>query len=230
MLIFLIFSIDCSQNIIKNPSFEELDSNKNLKDWYNPNNVEISSPVSHSGKNSLHFKSAPDRYISAYQIINFEKGFQYEICAYIKCLNNLVQRRLGFLIRSHNLTVGFSERYSYRSYYGFDDWKRICFKTDVIKKPGINSDPYLLIIYIYPSVENSEAYIDDISIERSSFIIGLNNERDEVYDNANVVYRIYVNKEVYNLNDFELKTRIKDKDIIIFEKISKVLLFLLLIQ
>ena len=126
------------------------------------------------------------------------------------------------MIRSHNLTVGFSERYSSRSYYGFDDWKRICFKTDVIKKPGINSDPYLLFIYIFPSVENSEAYIDDISIERSSFIIGLNNERDEVYDNVNVVYRIYANKELYNLSDFELKTRIKDEDITIFEKNIKI--------
>ena len=58
----------------------------------------------------------------------------------------------------------------------------------------------MLFIYIFPSVENSESYIDDISIERSSFIIGLNNERDEVYDNVNVVYRIYANKELYNLS------------------------------
>ena len=80
----------------------------------------------------------------------------------------------------------------------------------------------MLFIYIFPSVENSESYIDDISIERSSFIIGLNNERDEVYDNVNVVYRIYANKELYNLSDFELKTRIKDEDITIFEKNIKI--------
>ena len=47
MLILFLISVVCSQNIIKNPSFEEVDSNNKLLDWYNPNNVEI-SPVSHS--------------------------------------------------------------------------------------------------------------------------------------------------------------------------------------
>ena len=138
MMIFLIFSIDCSQNIIKNPSFEELDSNKNLKDWSNPNNVEISSSVSHSGKNSLHFKSAPDRYISVSQIVQVEKGYQYELCAYVKFLDNIQKQRLGFKIQSHNKTPGFYDSYPSRSYYGVTDWKKICFKIGTIKKLGIN--------------------------------------------------------------------------------------------
>ena len=102
-MIFLFFSIGCHQNIIKNPSFEELDSNNNLKDWYNLRNVEISS-VSHSGKNSLHFKSAPDKYISVAQLIQLEKGFQYEFCAYVKFLDNIKKQRFGFFIYSHNKT------------------------------------------------------------------------------------------------------------------------------
>ena len=212
MIFLVLFSLIYCQNIIKNPSFEELDSNNKLLNWYNPENVEISSVIRHSGKNSLHFKSAPDRYISVAQMVNLEKGFQYEVCAYVKFLNNITIRRLGFSILSHNKTTGFYERYSSRSYYRLTDWQKICFKTGVIKKPAVNSDPYWFSIYIYPSVENSEGFIDDVSIERSNFIIGINNDRDEVYDNVNVVYRIYANKETYNLSDFELITRIRDEN------------------
>ena len=82
MLILFLISVVCSQNIIKNPSFEEVDSNNKLLDWYNPNNVEI-SPVSHFGKNSLHFKYVPDRYISIAQRVNVEKGYIYDI--YVLC-------------------------------------------------------------------------------------------------------------------------------------------------
>ena len=66
-------------------------------------------------------------------------------------------------------------------------------------------------------------------MERSDFIIGLNNDRDEVYDDVNVVYRIYVNQETYNLSDFELKTIIKDERHLL-KKQLKFLLFLLLIR
>ena len=107
MLIFLFFSffsLTYCQNILKNPSFEEVDSNNKLLDWYNPDNVEI-SPVSHSGKNSLHFKSVPDRYISVAQIVNVEKGFQYEVCAYVKFLHAMVKRTFGFILHSSNRTL-----------------------------------------------------------------------------------------------------------------------------
>ena len=133
MLIFFIFSIVCSQNIIiKNPSFEELDSNNKLLNWYNPENVEISSVISHSGKNSLHFKSALDRFITVAQAVNVEKVFQYEICAYVKFLNTIVKRTFGFILHSSNHTPGIYENYNSRSYYGFTEWKKICFKTGVI--------------------------------------------------------------------------------------------------
>ena len=59
-------------------------------------------------------------------------------------------------------------------------------------------------------------------MERSDFMIGLNNDRDEVYDDVNVVYRIYVNQETYNLSDFELKTIIKVDSGIFIEKTIKI--------
>ena len=209
MLILFLISVVCSQNIIKNPSFEEVNSNNRLLYWYNPDNVEI-SPVSHSGKNSLHFKSAPDRYIAISQSVKVEKGYVYEICAYFKFVTDVTRRTFGFLLHSYNYTPGIYEGYPSRSYYRVTEWTKICFKTGVIKKLAINSDSYDFVIYIYPSAENSEGYIDDMSIERSNFIIGINNDRDEVYDYVNIVYRIYENSEIYNFNDFELITRIKD--------------------
>ena len=192
--------------------------------WYNPDNVEI-SPVSHSGNNSLHFKSVPDRFIYVSQQVNFEKGFIYEIYAYVKFLDNITRRTLRFKINSHNDTAGFKESYSSRSYYRITEWKKICYKTGAIKKLANNSDPYLFSIYIYPSANMIEGYIDDISIERSNFIIGINNDLDEVYDNVNIVYRIYGDKETYNLNDFEIITRIKDDDSIYTEKKVKITSF-----
>ena len=182
---------------------------------YNPEDIEISN-VSHSGNYSLHFKSAPDRFISVAQIVNFEKGFQYEVCAYVKFLNNVTIRISGFIIQSYNKTSGFYEKYNSRSYSRLIDWQKICFKTGVIKKYTANSEPYWFGIYIYRSTENTEGFIDDVPIERSNFIIRINNDRDEVYDNVNVVYRIYANKETYNLSDFELITRIRDENNITF--------------
>ena len=82
--------------------------------------------------------------ISVSQRVQVEKGFQYELCAYVKFLNNITQRRLGFTIQSYNKTPGFHESYSSRSYYGVTDWKKICFKVGSIKKSGINSEPYWL--------------------------------------------------------------------------------------
>ena len=95
----------------------------------------------------------------------------------------------------------------------------------LFKKLAINSEPYIFSIYIYPSAENSEGYIDDISIERINFIIGINNDRDEVYDNVNIVYRIYGDEETYNINDFELITIIKDENTIFTKKIVKITSF-----
>ena len=224
MLILFLISIVCSQNIIKNPSFEEVNSNNKLLYWYNPDNVEI-SPDSHSGKNSLHFKSVPNKYISITQRVNVEKGYIYEICAYVKFLTDVSRRTFVFLLQSLNKTAGFYERYPSRSYYRVTEWTKICYKTGVIKKLATNSGSYSFSIYIYPSAENSEGYIDDISIERTNFIIGINNDRDEVYDNVNIVYRIYGDEETYNINDFELKTIIKDENTLFSKKIVKITSF-----
>ena len=79
MLIFFLISIVFSQNIIKNPSFEEVDSNNKLLDWYNPDNVEIST-VSHSEKNL---------YILNLYLINIyllPRGLMLKKALYMKCV------------------------------------------------------------------------------------------------------------------------------------------------
>ena len=104
----------------------------------------------------------PDRSIYVSQQVNFEKGFIYEICAYVKFLDNITRRTLGFIINSHNDTAGFKESYSSRSYYRITECKKICYKTGAIKKLANISDPYWFSIYIYPSANMIEGYIDDI--------------------------------------------------------------------
>ena len=203
MIIILLFSLVYSQNLIKNPSFEEIDSNNNVLNWKMYEEVEIST-VSHSGRNSLAFKPA-NRTIAAHQTVKLDKGFQYKICAYIKFIHDKEIRALSFRIQSNNDTHGFYESYEATGFFGFTDWIKRCIITGAIKKPAFNSEPYLFVIRGYKNKENS-GYIDDISMERINFRIGINNDRDEVYDKVNVVYQINGDKEDYNLTDFELTT------------------------
>ena len=208
MLIFLLFSIVCGQNIILNPSFEEVNSDNKPLHWNLRDDVEISSD-SHSGNKSLKFKIT-NKTTSISQAIKIEKGFQYEICVHFKFINNIKQRLLGFRIQNLNHTPGFYEYYDTRSFSTFKEWKKVCVITAAIKKPVSDSDPYYFVIYSYSAKQNAEGYVDDISMKRINFFIGINNDRDEVYDKINVVYQINGNKENYNISDFELKTRIKD--------------------
>ena len=54
MIFLVLFSLIYCQNIIKNPSFEEVENNKVLN-WNLYKEVEISS-YSYSGKNSLYWR------------------------------------------------------------------------------------------------------------------------------------------------------------------------------
>ena len=85
MICFFLFSIIYCQNIIKNPSFEEVENNQ-AKNWILDKGSQIISSDSHSGKNSLYWKQT-DHGISNYQIIQLEKGVQYEICVHYKSKN-----------------------------------------------------------------------------------------------------------------------------------------------
>ncbi len=62
-------------------------------------------------------------------------------------------------------------------------------------------------------------FIDDISINRINDLlkIVINNDRDEIYDNVNIVYKIDTTRGNYSLTDWILITRIKDNDQIIYE-------------
>ena len=123
MLTFLLFSIISCQNILKNPSFEEVDSNNKILYWSIDKEVEISSEC-YSGKKCLHWKMA-NRQINNYQMIQVDKGFQYEVYVHIKIVN-LPRFGVGFCIESVTHTFGFYEYYRSRGFYGDFDWKKIC--------------------------------------------------------------------------------------------------------
>ena len=84
MTLIAPFSIIYCQNILKNPSFEEVENNKVLN-WILGEGIELSSD-SHSGKNSLYWKPTNHSFFG-YQMIQLEKGFQYEMCAHVKVKN-----------------------------------------------------------------------------------------------------------------------------------------------
>ena len=121
MLIFFLFSIVYCENIIKNPSFEEFDSNNKLLYWYLDEEADISSN-SHSGKKSLHWKPK-NKLIYSYQIIQLEDGFLYEICAYINVIN-APGHGLIFGIATVNRTREVYQRAYSRGYFGDIDWKK----------------------------------------------------------------------------------------------------------
>ena len=84
MIFLILFSLIYCQNIIRNPSFEEVENNKVLN-WSLGRGVEISSDC-FSGKNSLHW-SPTNHSVFNYQMIPIEKGFQYEMCGHFKVNN-----------------------------------------------------------------------------------------------------------------------------------------------
>ena len=139
ILFTLIIIINCNRNIIKNPSFEEFDSDKKLKYWIlNP-----TSDISHeyySGNNSLHWKESNKKIINT-QTIELERGFKYEICVNFK-LKNVTGKGFRFYIENKNHTQLYEHYYS--SYYnGTNDWNKVCLVSGIIKKPSGDLDRYL---------------------------------------------------------------------------------------
>jgi len=220
ILFFIIFIINCKDNIIKNPSFEEFDSKNKLTYWRINNKTEISSD-SYSGKNSLYWKQTNKR-IKNYQLIELEKNYQYEICIHFK-LKNILGNGFSFYIDNNNYTSGVNERYYSELYNGTNDWKKECYTSGKIKKPNQDSEKYVFGAFTYEENKtNGEVFIDDISIYRiDDFLkIIISNNRDEVYDTINMVYQIDTDKGNYSLSDWNLTTRIKDDNLIIYETIN----------
>ena len=222
MLIFAFFSIIYCQNIIKNPSFEEVENNQ-VKNWILDKGVQLISLDSPLGKKALYWRQINNSvYIS--QTIKLEKGFQYEMCAHFKVKNipNITKDGFQFMLQSVNRTHGIREYFNSRSYYGNLDWKKACHLTSIIQKAN-NNEKYTFYLYsVGKNNSNGEIYVDNVSVRRINFRIGINNDRDEIYDNINVVYRINGNKEKYNLSDFELTTRIKDDNNIYYDKKTEI--------
>ena len=220
MIFFFLFSIIYSQNIIKNPSFEEVENNQ-IKNWKLGEGVELIS--SELGRKALHWKMANHTFFS-YQMVPLEKGFQYEMCVHFKIKNikNITKDGFMFLIESVNKTDGVHEYFFSRQYYGDINWKKACHLTGIIKRPNNNLDSYYFGLYSVAHKDpTGEIFVDDVSVRRINFRIGINNDRDEVYDNVNIVYQINGYKDNYNLSDFELTTRIKDNTKIYYnEKIE----------
>ena len=223
MLIFCFFSLICCQNIIRNPSFEVIDSYNKIVNWTVPEGSDLSSD-SISGKNSLHWKTM-NKTLSCYQLVKIDKGFQYELCIHFKIINTTIAKKRGihFGLASTNKTKGIYEKTYSRRFFGSINWRKACHITPIFNKPNNDLDNYYFSVFSYAQPEpEGEIFIDEISVRRINFRITINNDRDEIYDIVNVVYQINGDKENYNLSDFELTTIIKDsKKIFYNEKIKK---------
>ena len=223
MLFLFLFSLVYCQNIIKNPSFEQVDSNNKLLNWIVHEKASLSSDC-HSGNKSLHWKQT-NQTVFNYQIINVEKNYIYEVCAYIKFINaGGAGSGFQMYIRSNDRTPGIYEIFESKVLSGNFNWDQTCFTTWIIKKSN-NVSIYLLGIFSLAKNgsddSDREIFIDDISVKKINFRIAINNDRDEVYDTINIVYQI-IGKEDYNLTDFELITKIKDNKTTFYDKNIKI--------
>ena len=135
------------------------------------------------------------------------------MCVHFKLKNvkNITGEGFQFCIESVNKTNGTKEYFYSRRYFGNYDWKKVCHNTGIIQRHNNDSDRYYFGFYSLAQKHSfGDIYVDDISLRRINFRIGINNDRDEVYDKVNVVYQINGYKGNYNLTDFELTTNIKD--------------------
>ena len=208
-IIYFLFPIILCENLIQNPSFEEMEGDK-LKYWKAVKGSDISSN-SHSGKNSPHWKPQNKSMITLQDIYGLEKDFQYEICVYYK-LKNILKFQMVFA--NNNKSEGYKEYYYSKILNGTNnDWKLFCYRTGNLQRSSGKYDIFYLGIYTHAQIDDTaEAFIDDVFAYRVNDIIrvGINNDRDEVYDIINVICEIKNKKGKYSLNDWELYIRIKD--------------------
>ena len=224
LLIFCFSLIICEENLIKNPSFEEVDSDNKIKYWNVVKGSDISSD-SHSGKYSLHWKPENKSMVN-FQYINIEKNYIYDVCIHFK-LNNITA--LQMYVISLNRTTDYREFYYSHSYKGTNDWKKECYTIGPIRKSSHNNtNVFFLGIYTHAQIDETgtaEAFIDDVSIYRVKDIVEvrLTNDRDEVYDVVNALVRIHPDKGNNSLNNWDFTIEIKDNDTIIYENKEKLL-------
>ena len=224
MLILFLFSIIfCDENLIKNPSFEEFDSQSHLTYWNVPKESEISSD-SHSGEYSLHWKPL-NKTMASYQYINLEKNYQYKICMHLK-LKNIKSFQMYFT--SQNNTKDYRERKDSNSYKETNGWEIICYTIGPIKRSSSESNKFIVGFYTHAQIDETgtaEAFVDDVSVYRIKDIlkIGINNDRDEVYDIVNVICQIKPNKGNNTLNDWDFILKIKDNNNIYYNKNEKLI-------
>ena len=157
------------------------------------------------------------------QLINVEKNYQYEVCIHFK-LNNI--KALQMFVGNRNKTKDYEEYYYSKPFRGTNDWKKVCYTVGPLKKSSGYSDYFSLGIYTQAQIDETgtaEAFIDDISVYRIKDIIkiGINNDRDEVYDIVNVICQIKGNKGNNTLNDWDLIISIKDNNETIYKKYIK---------
>ena len=212
MLILFLFSIIfCDENLIKNPSFEEFDSDKKLKYWNLAKEIEVTSSDFHSGKYSLHWKPL-NKTISASQLLYLEKNYQYRLCMLLK-LKNVKAFQMYFT--SLNNTIDYRERKDSNGYHETNGWEVNCYNIGPIKRSSSDTHKFIFGFYSHPQVDETgtaEIFVDDVSVYQIKDIlkIGVNNDRDEVYDVVNVIIQIKPNKGNNTLNDWDFILRIKD--------------------
>ena len=164
MLILLLFSlIFCEENIIKNPSFEEIDSRtRELKYWNIVEGASISHNC-HSGRNCLHWKPL-DRVLINWQYINVEKNYVYDVCTHYK-ITNIAALQM-FVVNEYS-SDDYEEVYYSDLAVGTNDWKEGCYTIGPIQRSSSDINKFFLAIYTNAQIDETgtaEAFIDDISI------------------------------------------------------------------
>ena len=201
---FLIFSIVYSkkENLVRNPSFEFVNNKNYPLEWNIVAEGGISSD-SFSGKNSFHWKVTNTKLILSQFIDYFEKGFRYKVCAAFKLIN---VKSFKIYIQNRNYTY---ETTSSNEYSGTNNWEKKCFMTHHLT---LKTGKYSLGFVTFAQEGQGEIFLDDISIYRIDefLLLGINNDRDEVFDTINIVYQINTTRGNYSLSDWELTIKIKD--------------------
>ena len=203
-VIHFLFSLVFCQNFVKNPSFEETEDNK-LKEWKDYTNGVLSTD-SHSGRYSLNWKPQNKSVIVLKYIDGVENDFQYEVCVYYK-LKNIRGFQLAFA--NNNESADYKEVYYSSILTGTnDDWKLFCYRTKNLKRSSGQYDKFFVELFTQRQIDptnTAETFIDDVSVYRVTDIIrvGINNDRDEVYDKINVICEIKSKKGKYSLNDWD---------------------------
>jgi len=143
------------ENVLDNPSFEELDANDDVVSWNNTIGSSLSTAVFHTGASAMQVNTPMNRVLLS-QTVTLQSNMEYELSGWVKTDGI---KGTGITLQ-YEQTVPETIIHETENVYGTTDWKRVSI-TFITPAYGHNGKVNLFVNVPYGS---GMAWIDNISL------------------------------------------------------------------